>query len=126
MALGLCVVALICAGQVTACRAHEAAPEPPGTANRNDGTPWFVDATADTGLAFRHVNGMSGQFYHPEILAPGVALFDYDNDGDLDVFLIQGGPLRSAGTPSASRGPAPGGPFGAHRLNGPTTGKGRL
>jgi hypothetical protein len=33
---------------------------------------------------------MSGRFYLPEIMAPGVALFDFDNDGDLDVFLVQG------------------------------------
>ena len=46
---------------------------------------------------------MSGQFYYPEILAPGVALFDCDNDGDLDVFLIQGGPLGPARGSSATR-----------------------
>ena len=33
---------------------------------------------------------MSGEFYYPEIMPPGVALFDYDNDGDLDVFIVQG------------------------------------
>jgi len=32
---------------------------------------------------------MSGKFYYREIMAPGVALFDYDNDGDLDVFAVQ-------------------------------------
>ena len=32
---------------------------------------------------------MSGGHYMTEILASGVALFDYDNDGDLDVFLVQ-------------------------------------
>ena len=51
---------------------------------------WFVDRAADTGLRFTHVNGMTGQFYQSEMMAPGTALFDYDNDGDLDVYLSQG------------------------------------
>ena len=54
---------------------------------------WFVDGTAAAGLDFVHVNGMSGAYYMAEIMAPGVALFDYDNDGDLDVYLVQGQPL---------------------------------
>jgi hypothetical protein len=32
---------------------------------------------------------MAGKFLYPEIMPPGVALFDYDNDGDLDVFAVQ-------------------------------------
>jgi hypothetical protein len=51
---------------------------------------WFTDVAHASGLDFTHVNGMSGKFYYPEIMAPGVALFDYDNDGDLDVFVTQG------------------------------------
>ena len=41
---------------------------------------------------------MSGEFYFPENMAPGVAMFDYDNDGDLDVFLVQGQMLGPAKT----------------------------
>jgi enediyne biosynthesis protein E4 len=59
---------------------------------------WFTDAAAQTGLDFVHFNGMSGRFYQTEIMAPGAALFDYDNDGDLDVYLVQGRMLGT-GTP---------------------------
>jgi hypothetical protein len=56
---------------------------------------WFVERAEQTGLTFVHVNGASGRFYYPEILGPGVALLDFDNDGDLDVYLVQGASLGS-------------------------------
>ena len=39
----------------------------------------------------------------PEVMGAGVALFDYDNDGDLDVFLVQGGPLDADAGPRRRR-----------------------
>lgn len=59
---------------------------------------WFVDRTADTGLDFAYFNGMAGDFYFPEMMGGGVALFDYDNDGDLDVFFAQGRMLGTGKT----------------------------
>ena len=53
----------------------------------------FRDVGGETGLAFRHFNGASGAFYQPEVFGPGVALLDYDNDGDLDIYLLQGSRL---------------------------------
>lgn len=67
---------------------------------------WFVDKAGDAGLVFVHNNGMTGKFYQPEIMSPGVALFDLDNDGDLDVYLVQGQQLGS-GTPLLPPPPGP-------------------
>lgn len=61
--------------------------------------PRFREAAAETGLRFHHFNGATGEHYMPEIMGPGVALFDYDNDGDLDVYLIQGTTLEPGKKP---------------------------
>ena len=65
---------------------------------------WFTDRAKEVGLDFVHFNGSSGQLYIPEILTPGAAMFDYDGDGDLDIFLIQD---RLLGKPPASATEAP-------------------
>jgi hypothetical protein len=53
----------------------------------------FVDATESSGVRFQHVNGRTGQFYYPEIIGSGVAVFDYNGDGKLDILVLQGGAL---------------------------------
>ena len=72
---------------------------------RSAATPLFVESAAATGLDFTHVNGATGQYYMPEMMGAGVALFDYDNDGDLDVFLVQGGALDAASDRERGTGP---------------------
>ena len=71
------------------------ASQKPNAAARSDNSDWFTDEAENAGIDFVHFNGASGAFYYPEILPPGVALLDYDNDGDLDVYLAQGQMLGS-------------------------------
>ncbi len=52
--------------------------------------PYFEDVTAEAGIEFTHFNGMTGNFTIAEITGQGAGLVDYDNDGDLDVYLVQG------------------------------------
>jgi len=64
--------------------------------------PIFEEVAEKVGLDFRHYNGMTGKFFLPEIMGAGAALFDYDNDGDLDVFLVQGSGLEANTKPGES------------------------
>lgn len=50
----------------------------------------FSDVAEEVGLDFEHFIGATGGFHMWENLGPGVALIDYDNDGDMDVYLQQG------------------------------------
>jgi hypothetical protein len=60
----------------------EIAPVPP---------PWFQDITEKSGIRFVHDAGPAGRHFMPQIMGSGVALFDFDNDGRLDVYLVQNG-----------------------------------
>src|SRR5947208_12447490 len=53
----------------------------------------LTDVTPQSRIVFRHVNGATGEHFYPEQMGSGAAFLDYDGDGLLDIFLVQGGPL---------------------------------
>ncbi len=54
----------------------------------------FHDVTQATGITFIHTDGSSGRRYIVESVASGLALFDYDRDGDVDIYFLNGAPLK--------------------------------
>lgn len=78
----------------------------PGTERAPGPEGVFVDRAAEAGLTFRHDMGGVGEYYFPEVNGTGVALLDFDADGDLDVYFVQGGSFEPG---------APGPPGGLFR-----------
>jgi enediyne biosynthesis protein E4 len=91
---GLCVALACLAG----CR------RPAGGAARRDGpSPWFEDVAAAAGIDFTYHSGHTDRHRLPEIMGGGAALFDMDNDGFLDLYLVQGGSLLDESARSGNR-----------------------
>ena len=78
------VLPFLCAGCDGSTRTP-AADESAGTA----GDAWFRDVAEQRGVSFTHVSGASDSMYFPEIMGGGAAVFDLENDGDLDIYLVQ-------------------------------------
>ena len=59
--------------------------------------PWFEDVALDAGVDFVHVRAAEQRYWFPEIMSGGAAWLDYDDDGDPDLYLVQGGDLAEPG-----------------------------
>ena len=60
------------------------------------GPPVFREAARESGLNFHHFIGATGEYFFPEIMGSGVGMVDYDGDGDLDLYFVQGAMLDPA------------------------------
>jgi enediyne biosynthesis protein E4 len=90
-------------GAAVACSPSGPDPHPdaPDRSMTSHSAPWFEEVAATSGVRFRYETGFSGRHLMPEIKGGGVGLLDYDGDGLLDIFCVQGGSLHPGDQPDA-------------------------
>ncbi len=86
----LTIAAVILGGVFGGCGPASDTPTEPADAQPLP-PPWFADVTDEAGLDFTHDAGPLGSFFMPQSLGSGAALFDFDGDGLLDIYLLQNG-----------------------------------
>src|ERR671913_1940780 len=86
--LFLSLLILSVCGRAAAFQARPAAPAPAASSRVT-----FAEVSAkESGISWLHNNAMSAQRYLPETVGAGCAFFDYDNDGWMDLYLVNSGP----------------------------------
>ena len=92
LAMALLVLTSPCAGAQEPAERMKS-PTSPVQAESPAERPAFTDATESLGIRFAYVASHTSRKYLIETMGSGVALFDYDNDGRLDIFVVNGAPL---------------------------------
>jgi hypothetical protein len=72
------------------------------SAQKQSSAPWFTDIAGRSNFNYRTNNDLSVRKYFPQPMCGGVALFDYDNDGRMDIFFTNGAKLPELNKSDAS------------------------
>ena len=73
----------------------------PDVTSEGSQPPFFTEVTESVGIDFIHQPGRFGSYFAPEIMGGGAAMLDYDSDGDLDLFFVNGTFRSVPGGPEA-------------------------
>ncbi len=93
----LCWVSGLGLGILLAACTPRPEPSVPSLAEPEAASAWLEDVTQTWGLDFVHDPGPVGTYFMPQSMGSGVALFDSDGDGLLDIYLLQfGGPQSTS------------------------------
>jgi len=85
---------LLLAGTVLLCQAScRRSLDSSGTGTPASSGILLKDVSKSVGITFQHTDGSSGEHYIIEPMSAGLALFDYDNDGFIDIYFLNGAPL---------------------------------
>src|SRR5215469_15443520 len=90
--LGIAGGVVLVAGLLGTTRDQSSPPPEPAEAK-------FVDVTSSLGVEFQHAAPHTMKKYLLETMGSGVALFDYDNNGRLDLFLVNGAEINDPSAP---------------------------